>query len=534
MRLINTETLELHDFSLQEIPPYVILSHTWGDGEVSFQEMSLPSRSSMNGFEKIAKTCQLARGHGLGFAWVDTCCIDKSSSAELTESINSMWQYYLNAAICYVSLQDLSPDIPIEDGLAQCRWFTRGWTLQELLSPKKLEFYDMSWSYRGSKHNFVQIISNIARIPIEVLRGQNTLADYSIAMKMSWAARRETTRVEDMAYCLLGIFDVNMPLIYGEGMKAFRRLQEEIVKRKNDLTIFAWNALPGQETQMLSLFATSPEAFVDSSDIIPFRNDFSEYSVTNKGLLMTGDIPMRVADVSGGNSSCEILRYLVCLGTRKGIYEMGGIYLRKVGPKLFYRDGMFPLAGFGLNEVEQKDIFDATGYYILIDPHPTVQVLSSRHRDGALHIPNDHLLNLTNTVPESLWDHTDRIFLRSSQYPWSSYPMVLAMKFQCMLPDTRGVNIVVLCDYRKAPTCKVFEASSQPCMVFLGRHRNDSIDWEELELQAPNILSLNNRMEIRGRDRIYTVSISFEEGSVESISEHETFHNLFSLKATIA
>jgi hypothetical protein len=488
MRLINTGTLELQDFSLLKIPPYAILSHTWGDGEVSFQEMSLPSRSSMNGFEKIVKTCQLARGHGLGFAWIDTCCIDKSSSAELTESINSMWQYYLNAATCYVSLQDLPPNIPIEDGLAHCRWFTRGWTLQELLAPNKLEFYDMSWSYRGSKHNFVQTISDIARIPIEVLRGPIRLADCSIAMKMSWAARRQTTRVEDMAYCLLGIFDVNMPLIYGEGIKAFRRLQEEIVKRKNDLTIFAWNSLPSQETQILSLFTPSPEAFVDCSDIIPFNNAFPEFSVTNKGLLISGEyLPMRVADVSGGNGGCGTLRYLFSLGSRqKGKFEPGGVYLRKVGPKLFYRDGMFPLAGFGLNKVKQKDIFDVTGYYILIDPHPAVQVLSSGHRDVALHIPNNDLFRLTSTVPENLWDHTDRIFLRPSPSLRSNYSMVLASKVQCMLPD-RGVNIVVLCDCRHIPpTCKVFEASSQACMIFSGRYRNDSMHWEELELQAPN------------------------------------------------
>jgi hypothetical protein len=486
----------------------------------------------MNGFEKIAKTCQLARRHGHGFAWVDTCCIDKSSSAELTESINSMWQYYLNAAICYVSLQDLPLDIPIEDGLAHCRWFTRGWTLQELLAPKKLEFYDMSWSYRGSKDTLVQTISDIARIPIEILQGQHALTGYPIAMKMSWAASRKTTRVEDMAYCLLGIFDVNMPLIYGEGMKAFRRLQEEIVKRKNDLTIFAWKALPGQEAQMLSLFATSPEGFVDSSDIVPFTGDFPEFSVTNKGLLMSGDLPMVVADLSGGRGSRKILRYLVFLGTRKGKISRG-ICLRKVGPKLFYRDGKFPLVRFGSNEIERMGVFSATGCYILIDPHPIIRILSFRHRDFGLHIPNNHLFKVRSTVPENLWDHTDRIFLRPIP-DRSEHSLVLALKLQCMLPE-RGANIAVLCDYRQTPpTCKVFEASSQACVVFLGRYRNDSMDWEELELQAPDIRSLDNRMEIRGRGQIYNVSVSFEKGRVESVSEHEKLHNLFSLKVTIA
>jgi hypothetical protein len=405
-----------------------------------------------------------------------------------------------------------------------------------LLAPKKLEFYDMSWSYRGSKHNLVQNISDITRIPIEILQGEDSLADYSIAMKMSWAARRKTTRVEDMAYCLLGIFDVNMSLIYGEGMKAFRRLQEEIVKRKNDLTIFAWNTPPDQETQILSLFATSPEAFVDSSDIVPFDDVFSEYSVTNRGLLMSGDIPMEMVDLSGTNSGCEILRYFIALGINRRVDNfMRGIYLRKVGPKLFYRDGVFPLAGFGLSEVAQKHVSLATSFYILIEPDPTVQALASDYRDGALYIPHNDLFRLATTVPENLWDYTDRIFLRPVPYFWADYSMVLAMRFRSMLPAT-ATNIVILCDCRPPgpPTCKVFEASSQACIVFLERYRNDSIHWEELELQAPDILSLNNCTDISGGDRIYTVSVSFEKGSVESISEHGKFHNLFSMKVTIA
>jgi hypothetical protein len=129
MRLINTSTRDLYDFYLSEIPPYAILSHTWGDGEVTFQDMSSPHRSLKKGYAKIIQTCHLALGHGLGFAWVDTCCIGKLSSAELTEYINSMFQWYMNAAVCYVSLGDLPPNTPAEDGLPNCRWFTRGWTL---------------------------------------------------------------------------------------------------------------------------------------------------------------------------------------------------------------------------------------------------------------------------------------------------------------------------------------------------------------------------------------------------------------------
>jgi hypothetical protein len=142
MRLINTRTLELQDFSLSIIPPYAILSHTWGGDEVTFQDMSLPGHILKTGYSKIKQTCQLALQDSLEFAWVDTCCIDKSSSAELTESINSMFQWYMNAAVCYVFL-DLPENGQAEDGLNKCRWFTRGWTLQELLAPNTVKFYDM-------------------------------------------------------------------------------------------------------------------------------------------------------------------------------------------------------------------------------------------------------------------------------------------------------------------------------------------------------------------------------------------------------
>src|SRR5271155_1379265 len=142
----------------------------------------------------------------------------------------------------------------------------------------------MAWNYRGSKLDFVHTISNSIGIPIQVLLGHEVLADCSVAMRMSWAAHRQTTRVEDMAYCLLGIFDVNMPLIYGEGLKAFRRLQEEIVKRNNDLTIFAWDTEEDRRLGAIGLFAKSPAVFAASSGIVPFSDDVPDFSVTNKGL----------------------------------------------------------------------------------------------------------------------------------------------------------------------------------------------------------------------------------------------------------
>ena len=299
----------------------------------TFKKCPRRNCASKKGFAKIAKTCQIALADGLEYAWVDTCCIDKSSSAELSEAINSMYQWYAKAAFCYVFLEDLPPDGTwelAEKALPSCRWFTRGWTLQELLAPKiasNVRFYDKKWFYRGSKVDFVSAISKCTRVPRDVLTGVDAIAKYSVASKMSWAARRKTTRLEDSAYCLLGIFDVNMPLLYGEGGKAFRRLQEEIIKRHNDLTIFAWEVPKSPSTGVLGLFAETPEAFTHSSVISPFLDDFVDFSVTNKGLRISGDLPLHGVRTKGQDSYL----YAVFIGTYAPDDIPGGILLAKIG-----------------------------------------------------------------------------------------------------------------------------------------------------------------------------------------------------------
>lgn len=338
MRLIHSVTRQLQDFSQGEVPPYAILSHTWGEEEVSFQNISSPRCELYKGYGKILQACNVAAEHGLEYVWIDTCCIDKTNSAELMESINSMYSWYSDAVVCYVYLEDLGPDSKIEDSLQGCRWFTRGWTLQELLAPRIVELYDKDWCFRGTSLDFVHCISRITGIEQSVLRG-GAIADCSVAMRMSWAARRRTTRIEDISYCLLGIFDVHMPLMYGEGSAAFRRLQEEIIKRNNDTTIFAWENDLSQDPKLLGAFAPSPAFFKDCSQVGPFAGQFPDFSATNKGILVSPEMHVRAVSTekydAGSAGHLRTRSYLLYLGHHVMHCDVVGIHLRKIGPNLF-------------------------------------------------------------------------------------------------------------------------------------------------------------------------------------------------------
>lgn len=253
MWLINTSTLSLKSF-IGKPPPYAILSHTWlpDDPEVTFadfQNENKTIRDKKAGFQKIRLTCEQAKREGIDYAWVDTCCINKDSSAELSEAINSMFKWYGSAAICYAYLEDflyedfLNGNTAGLSTLKSCRWFSRGWTLQELVAPKEVVFFAPraeGWVEIGRKESLCESLEQITHIPREILLQQKPLDDFSVATRMSWAAGRRTTREEDVAYCLLGLFNVNMPLLYGEGTAAFIRLQEEILRGERDDSLFAW------------------------------------------------------------------------------------------------------------------------------------------------------------------------------------------------------------------------------------------------------------------------------------------------------
>ena len=192
--------------------------------------------------EKLRKACAAARADYFSRLWVDSSCIDKTSSAELSEAINSMYAWYRDAAVCYAYLQDVSlPDDPHHPESAFCRsrWFTRGWTLQELIAPRVVIFMSQQWEVIGTKESLADVIEAITGIDRDILTHRKSPDDVCVAARMSWAASRSKTRVEDEAYCLMGIFGIVMTPIYGEGDHAFRRLQEEILKCIPDDTIFA-------------------------------------------------------------------------------------------------------------------------------------------------------------------------------------------------------------------------------------------------------------------------------------------------------
>ena len=299
MRLLNTESYTFKEFFDSDIPAYAILSHRWGDDEITLQEFRKGKHRDTQGYVKVEWFCALAEEEGFAWVWVDTCCIDKKSSAELSEAINSMYSWYKKAKVCYVYLSDIAwNDRDIESSKAlftQSSWFTRGWTLQELIAPEKVLFFDSEWNCFGTKTSLSELIS--AATGME----KTHMYDFSvhsssihesprtcIAQKMSWMSKRKTSRSEDMSYCMLGLFDVNMPLLYGEGgAKAFMRLQLEIIKQSDDESIFAWT-LPEQAVfASFGLLAPWPTCFANSGNIEAFRAPSKErfpYQMTNQGL----------------------------------------------------------------------------------------------------------------------------------------------------------------------------------------------------------------------------------------------------------
>lgn len=351
LQLKGNDELHLVEFGGTDVPPYAILSHTWGvdDSEVTYQDIIDGTGKKKAGYKKIL-FCgrEAAKYKRLRYFWVDTCCINKTSSAELSEAINSMYRWYREAKICFIYLEDVSPVMKISEwSKSNIRWFTRGWTLQELVASREVEFYAGDWTFLGTKSNHLKVLSSITGIHESALNGR-AIEEFSIAQRMSWASKRTTTRPEDAAYCLLGLFDVNMPLLYGEGLrKAFVRLQEEIMKDSSDHSIFAWIQTSADPTQSHGLLASSPADFAFSGDIVSIY-DISKsnpYSVTNSGLRIT--LPMKFATPWDASKRKLRIGLLNCVTTKKPV--------RLITLRLYhFRDYGDQFSRVGVNEMKYE------------------------------------------------------------------------------------------------------------------------------------------------------------------------------------
>ncbi|GAB7323774.1 hypothetical protein MBLNU13_g07231t1 [Cladosporium sp. NU13] len=337
MRLlnVNAERLGLVEFFGDQIPPYAILSHTWLDDEVTFQDLQRGQYEHKLGYRKIHLTCQQAKRDGLSWCWVDTCCIDKTSSAELSEAINSMFNWYARAHVCYAYLSDVSigvrrdprgetqsqyqeiveiheetsldsqrgkqlhtrwrrwydselhsqttttstifescrhetptTDAIMYEAFGDSRWFQRGWTLQELIAPRRLKFFGSSWESLGERdEELLHAVIECTGLTSTVFGNTRALRATPIAQRMSWMAHRQTTRKQDEAYCLLGIFGVHMPLLYGEADMAFVRLQEELVRRFRDHSLLIFSDLTRNTSILREPLAASPKDFAGCKQI---------------------------------------------------------------------------------------------------------------------------------------------------------------------------------------------------------------------------------------------------------------------------
>lgn len=504
IRLLNTTTGRFHVADDPREVHYAILSHVWArppdlrDPELTYQDVlrihdtHTPEQNPSNPHqvvsyipqfpEKIRKFCDIAREHGYDYAWADACCIDKTSSSELSQAINAMYDWYRYADVCYVFLHDVptpsTPSTALDTHRSRFRtsvWFKRGWTLQELLAPDVVVFLSEVWEVIGTKHTLAALIEEITTIPRDVLTGRRALEDVSVACRMSWASSRKTTHEEDRAYSLLGIFGVTLRTTYGEGSYAFIRLQQEILKQIPDQTIFAWGSalstemspfrlnfptewaapnpqpIASLETSPMDqyLLASSPEAFKDSSHIVSipwdtFLRRFGEplshrptYTTTPYGIR--AHLPLlatRIENAQTAVPTCVVL--LACRDSRSSDYM--ALLLRSqpqresdffVGALVGNLHDIFGLANNGVNSNLAAST-TAAHYYYRLTPFPEQFLTSNLQRFEwkDIHIPHwpslaaynlerDHLLH--SSLPRTA--HGDRFQLSVSK--WSHHVLKL-------------------------------------------------------------------------------------------------------------
>lgn len=435
MRLItrreDTTSFELQEFFDQTIPPYAILSHTWGKDEATYQDFVSGHGPSKEGYIKIEKTYDLASQAGIEYLWVDTCCIDKTSSAELTEAINAMFAWYARAQVCYAYLNDFDSEDLDARPLANALWWSRGWTLQELIAPVDVQFYDKAWRCFGTRAELNKKLEIITGIPADVLKKaqlgdrlraiQDELNKLTVAQRMSWAAKRQTTREEDIAYSILGIFGVNMPMVYGQGSRAFQRLQEEIIKESNDLTILAWKAKSaatrGREGYA-GILATHPSEFENSGSYeLPSPIKFNPtFVMTNKGLQIDANV-QKVEGV-GADGTQEIIMSLECCSSARADH-MAWIALKHLGGGVYVRchaDSIVLVAKTS-SKMSKGIIFLSRTVN-----EATASEVATLHR-SAIQFDLRTSINTTlvDTQPQEFWEPERQLFIPPQSLPAAGY-----------------------------------------------------------------------------------------------------------------
>jgi hypothetical protein len=444
IRLINTKDFSLTSFVDVRTPEYAILSHTWDHGqEISFSEMMAifadPHHpgAGKSGYKKIVSTCQHALADGISFCWIDTCCIDKTSSSELSESINSMFHWYRKARVCYSLLSDIEcGGTPDRSVLTQSKWFTRGWCLQELIAPTQVLFFDKNWRALGTRTQLAASISAVTGIDVDLLKQERPVQSFPIATRISWAAGRQTTHEEDTAYCLLGILDITMPILYGEGVSAFRRLQIEIIARTNDLSLFAFREPSNPLGENLQnppmpifgdVLAKSPKEFAQCGGLVNTgtlsRLD-NAFAFTNKGISFA--VAELEADIAQG-----VYSMLLDCRDREDEKSSRKLYLQQVGPNLYVRCNAPAAWSKGMepqNEhIKALQTVRKTNIYILTNITASILKELASTEDFAIRIRsrNPRLCEAMQVVQRSLstpyWDHAKMQFLTCGKRPFFGY-----------------------------------------------------------------------------------------------------------------
>ncbi|KAI1410624.1 HET-domain-containing protein [Hypoxylon sp. FL1857] len=552
IRVINVRTFEFEEFPNESevFGKYAILSHRWSGDEVSFQKMNdggfrkrLAGRfermlhSIHHGFKKIKATCRLAREvYGLQYVWIDSCCINQDDIYEKQASINSMFRWYQNASVCIVHLfnHEDSHNFPTRESLPPDNWFKRGWTLQELLAPRKVHFYSANWHLIGSKNDYAAEIKDITGIPEAAITNKCRLDSYSVAQRMSWAAERETTHGEDMAYCLLGIFDiVDMQKLYGLGaVEAFRLLLKKIIERTNDMSIFGWSDFEySQSAENYNLLARSPKAFARCGDFGNISKEWHRTKIEQGRLEITGTARLRFVNIPSSldpskgdfpywdaSPTCwtqslaagvdSLPRYVLFVSAVEGTAV--GIVLERETKGSFKRDMKRPLVRMdGVNaEFVQFD-----KYSIPIDNGtalPTSTGLNF-HRGFRRH-PQ---VRIKDAWPSSCWDHANcKLFEPDYFSQFCTLSIEVQLKPE-KSPVSKHLALEVLCSHRNSRTwtCLLLDPEKSPdAKKALDDLRVDQREkkWDEFVRKAEEVASLTNSTWTTWLGTTYSIHISIQ------------------------